>query len=195
MITDIASHEIRSIEYVDTGFINFINQLMSQHQPVCICKFFSVSAFEVFETLETETAFGKYQEEVKPTGIQIRDMIPEFDFKEPLKTVARVFKADEDISQIIEYVNLKKEFYTAKNELNNFLEDLGFDSETLSINYIEKLIKAATEPEIHDEPNLPFEGISEISDGEPNDLSNKATIGFSEEELEQYNELNEELED
>lgn len=155
--------------------------------------FFKIS--EVFETLETETAFGKYQEEVKPTGIQIRDMIPEFDFKEPLKTVARVFKADEDISQIIEYVNLKKEFYTAKNELNNFLEDLGFDSETLSINYIEKLIKAATEPEIHDEPNLPFEGISEISDGEPNDLSNKATIGFSEEELEQYNELNEELED
>lgn len=156
--------------------------------------FFKIS--EVFETLETETAFGKYREEIKPTGIQIRDMIPEFDFKEPLKTSARVFKADEDISQIIEQMNLKKEFYAAKNELNNFLEDLGFEPETVSIDFIEKLIKAATEPETHDEESdLPHEETAESYDKEPGALSDKGTAVLTEEELEQYNELSEELED
>ena len=156
--------------------------------------FFKIS--EVFENLETETAFGKYREEVKPTGIQIRDMIPEFDFKEPLKTSARVYKADEDMSQIIEHMNLKKEFYAAKTELNNFLEDLGFDPETVNIDFIEKLIKSTTEPEIKDEnPNLPHPESNVIHDEESGDLSDKGTIGLTEEELEQYQELSEELED
>lgn len=156
--------------------------------------FFKIS--EVFENLETETAFGKYREEVKPTGIQIRDIIPEFDFKEPLKTSARVYKADEDMSQIIEHMNLKKEFYAAKTELNNFLEDLGFDPKTVNIDFIEKLIKSTTEPEIKDEnPNLPHPESNVIHDEESGDLSDKGTIGLTEEELEQYQELSDELED